>query len=66
VVLTWLANDEEVEGYDIANTATPRAAKQQPKEMRLASMPYVKQEVSDCLAAPAAPPAFRVFNLANP
>jgi hypothetical protein len=45
VTLTWLSNDEDVEGYDIANTAAQRAAKQQPKEMRSATMSYVKQPV---------------------
>ena len=45
VVLTWLSNDEEVEGYDIANAAAQRAANQQPKEMRSASLSYVKQAI---------------------
>jgi hypothetical protein len=45
VVLTWLPNDEEVEGYDIANAAAQRAARQQPKEMRSASLSYVKQAI---------------------
>lgn len=45
VVLTWLPNDEEAEGYDIANAAAQRAAKQQPKEMRSASLSYVKQAI---------------------
>ena len=31
VALTWLPTDEEVEGYDVANAAAQRAAKQQPK-----------------------------------
>jgi len=43
VVLTWLPNDEEVEGYDIASAAAQRAAKQQPKQMRSASLSYVKR-----------------------
>lgn len=45
VVLTWLPDDEDVEGYEIANAAAQRAAKQQPKEMRSASMSYVKQAI---------------------
>lgn len=45
MTLTWLPNDEDVEGYDIANAAAQRAAKQQPKEMRSATMSYVKQGV---------------------
>jgi hypothetical protein len=45
VVLTWLPNDEEVEGYDKANTAAQRAAKHQPKEMRSASLSYVRQAI---------------------
>jgi hypothetical protein len=45
VVLTWLSDDEEGEGYEIANAAAQRAAKQQPKEMRSASLSYVKQAI---------------------
>jgi hypothetical protein len=45
VALTWRPNDEDVEGYDIANAAAQRAAKQQPKKMRSASLSYVKQAV---------------------
>ena len=45
VVLTWLSNEEEVEGYEIANVVAQRAAKQQPKEMRSASLSYVKQAI---------------------
>lgn len=45
MVLTWLSNDEEVEGYDIANAAAQRAANQQPKEMRSASLSYLKQAI---------------------
>lgn len=43
VTPTWLPNDENVEGYDIAQAAAQRAAKQQPKKMLSASMSYVKQ-----------------------
>ena len=45
LVLTWLENDGYVEGSEIANAAAQRAAKQQPKEMRSASLSYVKQAV---------------------
>ena len=41
VILTWLSSDGDVEGYNIANTAAQRAAKQQPKEMQEASLSYV-------------------------
>jgi hypothetical protein len=43
VVLTWLPNGKDVEGYKIAKVAAQRAARQQPKEMRSASLSYVKQ-----------------------
>lgn len=45
VILTWLSNDEDVKGNEIANAAAQRAAKQQAKEMRLASLSYAKQAV---------------------
>jgi hypothetical protein len=45
MALTWLRNREDVEGYEIAKVAAQRAAKQQPKEMRSASLSYVKQAV---------------------
>jgi hypothetical protein len=45
VVLTWLPNGKDVEGYKIANVAAQRAARQQPKEMRSASLSYVKQAI---------------------
>ena len=47
MVLTWLPNGREVEGYDIANAAAQRAARQQPKGMRQASLSYVKQAVQE-------------------
>ncbi|KAI7712086.1 hypothetical protein KC353_g8529 [Hortaea werneckii] len=47
VVLTWLSNCEDVEGYKIARAAAQRAAKQQPKEMRSASLSYVKQAIKE-------------------
>lgn len=47
VVLTWLSNREDVEGYKIARVTAQRAAKQQPKEMRSASFSYVKQAIKD-------------------
>lgn len=45
VIVTWLSNDEDVKGYDITKTVAQRAAKQQPKEMRSASLSYVKQAI---------------------
>lgn len=45
MALTWLSSDEDVEGYDIANAAAQRAARQQPKQMRSASLSYVKQTI---------------------
>lgn len=47
MVLTWLRNREDVEGYKIANAAAQRAARQQPKEMRSASLSHVKQAVKE-------------------
>ena len=45
VTLTWLSNVKDVEGYDMANATAQRAARRQPKEMRSATMSYVKQAV---------------------
>ena len=47
VVLTWLSHREDVEGYKIARATAQRAAKQQPKEMRSASLSYVKQAIKE-------------------
>jgi hypothetical protein len=46
-ILTWLPDGKEVEGYKIARGAAQRAAKQQPKEMRSASLSYVKQAIKE-------------------
>jgi hypothetical protein len=43
VALTWLPDDGIGEGYRTAKVVAQRAAKQQPKEMRSASLSYVKQ-----------------------
>jgi hypothetical protein len=45
VVLTWLSNDGDVEGYGIANAATQRAARQQLRKMRSTSLAYAKQAI---------------------
>jgi hypothetical protein len=45
VVLTWLADDRDKEGYKTAGAVAQRAAKQQPKEMRSTSLWYVKRAV---------------------
>ncbi|KAI7704569.1 hypothetical protein KC353_g13409 [Hortaea werneckii] len=45
VTLTWLPNRDHYEGYKFADAAAQRAAKQQPKEVRSASLSYVKQAV---------------------
>jgi hypothetical protein len=37
VVLTWLSSDNDCEGYEVADDAAERVARQQPKEMRSAS-----------------------------
>jgi hypothetical protein len=42
VVMTWLSNNSISEGSKIADTAAQRAARQQPKEMRSASLLYVQ------------------------
>lgn len=47
MVLTWLPNGKDVEGYEIANAAAQKAARQQPKEMRSASLSYVKQAIKE-------------------
>lgn len=47
VVLTWLADGGDVEGYKTAKVAAQRAAKQQPKEMRSASLSFAKQAVKE-------------------
>lgn len=47
VVLTWLSNCEDAEGYKIARAMAQRAAKQQPKDMRSASLSYVKQAIKE-------------------
>lgn len=47
VVLTWLADDGDRERYRTAKAVAQRAAKQQPKEMRSASLLYVKQAAKE-------------------
>jgi hypothetical protein len=47
MVLTWLPDGKDVEGYKIARAAAQRAAKQQPKEVRSASLSYVKQAIKE-------------------
>ena len=47
VILTWLSDDSDEEGYRTAKAAAQRAAKQQPKEMRSASLSYVKQAAKE-------------------
>lgn len=47
VALTWLREGEDVEGYKIARATAQRAAKQQPKVMRSASLSYVKQAIKE-------------------
>jgi hypothetical protein len=47
VVLTWLADDRDKGGYKTAGAAAQRAAKRQPREMRSASLSYVKQAVKE-------------------
>jgi hypothetical protein len=45
VILTWLPDNNTREGYKVADNAAERAARQQPREMRSASLSYVKQAV---------------------
>jgi hypothetical protein len=45
VVLTWLSSGNNCEAYKAASAAAQRAARQQPKEMRSASLSFVKQGV---------------------
>jgi hypothetical protein len=47
MVLTWLSNGADVEGYKIARAAAQRAAKHQLKEMRSASLSYVSQAIKE-------------------
>jgi hypothetical protein len=47
MVLTWLSDDGNGEGYRTAKATAQRAAKQQPKEMRSASLSYVKQAAKE-------------------
>lgn len=45
IVLTWLSSSLDNEGYEVAGASALRAARQQPKEMRSASLLYMKQAV---------------------
>jgi hypothetical protein len=47
VVLTWLSSSNNCEGYEVANAAVQRAARQQPKAMRSASLSFVKHAVKE-------------------
>jgi ribosomal protein L30/L7E len=47
VVLTWLSSGNNCEGYEIANAAAQRAARQQPKAMQSASLSFVKHAVKE-------------------
>jgi len=47
VVLTWLSSGSKCEGYEVANAAAQRAARQQPKAMRSASLSFVKHAVKE-------------------
>jgi ribonuclease HI len=47
VVLTWLSSDNDCDGYEAADDAAERVARQRPKEMRSASMSYVKQAIKE-------------------
>ena len=45
VVLAWLQHDEDGEGYAVVSAKAQRAARKQPKEMRSASLSYVRQAI---------------------
>jgi hypothetical protein len=47
VSLTWLPSSSKCEGYKAANAAAQRAARQQPKVMRSASLSFVKLTVKE-------------------
>lgn len=47
VALTWLPSNIDSEGHKIADAAAQRVARQQPKEMRSASLSYVQQSVRE-------------------
>ena len=47
VVSTWFPNGKDVEGYRIADAAAQRAAKHPSKDMRSASLSYVKQAIKE-------------------
>jgi ribonuclease HI len=47
VVLTWLSSGNNCEGYEVANAAAQRAARQQPRAMRSASLSFVKHAVKE-------------------
>jgi hypothetical protein len=47
MVLIRLPGSEDVEGYKIARAAAQQAAKQQPREVRSASLSYVKQAIKE-------------------
>lgn len=47
VVLTWLPRGNDNEGYEKAGIAAQRAARQQSKDMRSASLSFVKQAVKE-------------------
>jgi len=55
VVLTWLSSGSDCEGYKAANAAAQRAARQQPKAMRSASLSFVKQAVREKLKSTIRP-----------
>ena len=45
VILTWLSDNNTREGYKVADNAAERAARQQLREMRSASLSYIKQAI---------------------
>jgi ribonuclease HI len=47
VVLTWLSSGSNCKGYEAANAAAQRAARQQLKAMRSASLSFVKHAVKE-------------------
>lgn len=47
MALTWLASDNYIENYRVASLAAQRAARQQHKKMRSASLSYVEQTVRE-------------------
>lgn len=45
--MTWLSDNSDVEGYKIASAAAQKVANQQAREMRSASLSFLKQTIKE-------------------